>query len=207
MKTDIDTVIQRTRRYGLSDGLAEVSIGILFLLIGLFFWAGLAITAGPFQAILLTLGLPLVVIIGGRLLGKVSLRLRERWTYPRTGYVTYPHSPRTRRWRALAIGSLVTLGTLAVMFLAGPESYAWMPLLDGILLGFLLLWISQGLKRFYLLAAFALTTGVILALNGIGGNLGHGLFYSVTGLALLLSGGLTFWGYLRNNQIAGEELQ
>jgi hypothetical protein len=206
MKTDIDTLIQRTRRYGLSDGLAEVSIGILFLLLGLFFLATLALTSGPLQAILLPLGIPLVVIVAGRLLGKVTRRLRERWTYPRTGYVTYQNSSRTRRWHAIGIGSLVTLVTLAIMILIGPKSQAWMSLLDGILLGFVFLWISQGLRRFYLLSAFAFASGLILALNRIGGNLGHGLFYSISGLALLLSGGLTFWAYLRNNQLAGEEL-
>lgn len=112
----------------------------------------------------------------------------------------------TRRWRAIGIGSLVTLATLALMILIGPKSQAWMPLLDGILLGFVFLWISQGLRRFYLLSAFAFASGLFLTLNGTGGNLGHGIFYSISGLALLLSGGLTFWSYLRNNQIAGEEL-
>jgi hypothetical protein len=206
MQSTMKEVSQRARRYWLIDGLAEITLGFMFLLLGLFLLATAMIPKSPVQGVIFALGLPALLIGLSRFFNRLMRSLKTRLTYPRTGYVAYQKPSGGRRWITLGIGAALTVTLIGLMIVMGAELQDWMPLLNGLLLGFLLIVIGQGLKRFYLLSAASVLIGLLLFTNHVGGNLGHGSFYSLIGLLLLASGCLTFVLYLRNQQDAGEKI-
>jgi hypothetical protein len=201
MKTQINEFTRRTHRYWMVDGLAEIAIGGLFLLISLVLLASTLLTPGLLQALLPALGLPLFIIGGSRIMSRLLDKLKARTTYPRTGFVAYPPRSAAHRRIIWSLGAGLTLILLAFVAIMGPSSQTWMPLLDGLLLGLVLLFVSQGVPRFYLLSGLAFLVGLLLSLGHAGGDLGHGLFYGIMGLLLIISGSLTFRSYLRRNPL------
>ena len=198
---DIDMVVQRTYRYWYEDGLTEIGTGCLFILIGLLFLVESILPVNsPLQGIS-AFGLP-VLVIGGMWVGRYVLRaLKSRLTYPRTGYVAYRRQSSGRRWSAFlvagGIGALV-----AVLFIATPASLAWIPLLDGVAIAIVLLFLGYkvGLIRFYILAAISALAGAALSLSGIDDTAGTAAYFAGMGVALVASGVFALRTYLAETQ-------
>jgi hypothetical protein len=201
----LDKIQQRALQYWHIDGLTEIAFGGILLVLGGFFFAQALLPQDSLLSQLLNMGLVLLLVASGLIGGRFVSLAKGRLTYPRTGYVTYPKAGGRRRWigavLAMLIGSL-TAGLIA----AAPASLAWMPAISGLTLGAVLLVLGYrfGLLRFYLLSLLVLVFGVGLALGGIGDSLGIAVFYTLAGLALLLSGSLILWLYLRRNPPAPE---
>lgn len=205
MKDSIDSLQQHTQQYWNIDGLAEIAIGVFFMLLSLNFFGILLLPNGPARIFLGIAGFPLLVILA-IWAGKRGVELlKTRLTYPRTGYLAYQRPSKKRRWISLAIGVVVTGLLLFLIYIFNPQSGAWMPLADGIFLGMLLLFINRGFRRFYLLAAASFLSGLLLAYANVAGNLGHAAFYGLMGIALVLSGSLTLRSYLIENPSAAED--
>jgi hypothetical protein len=205
MKDSIDSVQQHTQQYWNIDGLAEIAIGIFFLLLSLNFFAIIFLPNGPVRLFLGVAGTPLLVILA-IWAGKRGVEaLKTSLTYPRTGYIAYHRPSKKRRWISLAIGVVITGLLLFLIYVFNLKSGAWMPLADGIFLGMLLLLINRGLLRFYLLTALSFLSGFLLAYANATGNLGHAAFYGLMGSALVLSGSLTLRSYLIRNPSAVED--
>jgi len=207
MKDSIDSLQQHTKQYWNIDGLAEIAIGGFFLLFSLNFFGIVLLPNGPVRIILGIAGTPLLVILAIWVGKRAVEALKIRLTYPRTGYIAYQQPPKKRRWIALAIGAVITGLLLLLIYIFNPGTGAWMPLVDGIFLGLLLLLINRGFLRFYLLAAASFLSGLLLAYANAAGNLGHAAFYGLMGTALVLSGLLTLRAYLyKNPQMTEDEL-
>ena len=205
MKDSIDSLQQHTQQYWNIDGLAEIAIGGFFLLLSLNFFGIVLLPDGPIRIILGVAGTPLLVILA-IWVGKRGVEiLKTRLTYPRTGYIAYQQPSKKRRWISWIIAAVITglLIILIYIFDLGPG--AWMPLVDGIFLGLLLLLINRGFLRFYLLAAASFLSGLLLAYANVAGNLGHAAFYGLMGTALVLSGALTLRAYLFKNPLVTED--
>lgn len=199
MKDSLDSLQQRTQQYWNIDGLAELAIGGFFILLSLNFFGIALLPDGPIRVILGVAGMPLLVVlaiwIGRRGVDALKIRL----TYPRTGFLAYKKPSRKYRRITFAIGILITGLLLLLVFIFDPKSGGWMPLLDGIFLGLLLLVINHGILRFYLLTITSFLSGLLLAFADISGNLGHAAFYGIMGIALVLSGAFTLRDYLHHN--------
>ena len=205
MKDSIDSLQQHTQQYWNIDGLAEIAIGVFFLLLSLNFFGILLLPNGLVRLFLGVAGAPLLVILA-LWAGKRGVEaLKTRLTYPRTGYLAYRRPSKKHRWISLAIGVVITGSLLLLIYVFNLKSGAWMPLADGIILGMLLLLINRGLLRFYLLAAASFLSGFLLAYANAAGNLGHAAFYCLMGSALVLSGSLTLCSYLNENPSAAED--
>jgi hypothetical protein len=197
--------IQRTRRYWYEDGVAELAIGGLFLAIGLVIWAQGAVPEGSAAQAALGIAFP-GVIIGGMLLGRRLIpSVKARLTYPRTGYVAYPQPSRRRRrggrraWQSPGVGA-------SVLALQPPPSGA-LVLLEGLLLGVLLIILGQGLTRFYLLGGWSLILGIGLSRLPAPEETMSGVLYGLTGLVMAISGGLVLATYLRRNRMPPQDTQ
>jgi hypothetical protein len=198
------------------DGTYELTFGGAFLLMGIgFYLLGQITLPDSFVSRNIIPFAPLAAfVIGAILIDYAIQRFRTRVTYLRSGYITYKKPQPLKRSMRLFIwiGIPVLIVILnALLFLNRSK----LPSLNQdyfslLMLGFSSflfsgLWVIIGWKvalpRFYLIAIISFLTGIGLFINGIGGYLGWALFLGVTGAALIISGGITLWRYLRQNPI------
>jgi hypothetical protein len=188
---------RRTLQYWYVDGLAELATGVVSLALALLLLlAGLA-RPGSLIARFNALAVP-VIIIGGALLSRLVVRaLKERLTYPRSGYVVYRSARPRKRWLNAVIGGGVGALT-AVLIVTRSDVRALLPALEGLLLG--LAWFfaagKLGLRRFYVLAALSAIAGVAAMLAGLDESLGAALVFGIMGLGLLGTGAFALRHYL-----------
>ena len=103
MKDSIDQVAQRARSYWYVDGLNEVAFGGLCLLLGIYFQFQDSLKNPSLPQQMLEAGLALFIIGIALMLHKLVNFLKERLTFPRSGYVSYRRPSTIRR---LATGLL-----------------------------------------------------------------------------------------------------
>jgi hypothetical protein len=194
----LDEAMKRTRGYWYDDGLADTAVGVVFLLIGLLFYAQVLLPPGFAQGSLAALGLPVVVIGGWFLGGKLVRVAKERITYPRTGYVQYQRPPRKSRPVAAASGAAVAIA-FSLLIATQPATLALIPALQGVFIGAMLLYVGHraGVVRYYALGALTAAFGVAVVLIGFGDILGNAVYFTATGLTLVVSGIATLVAYLR----------
>ena len=182
---------QRIRQYFNVDGLFELVFGTIFLLIAL-----TSSLSGRFSSIpSYIVFIPVFVVIP--LLSRSVLTLKQRLTYPRTGYVTARY--RRPRYFLFIFFTLLLLITAIQGFLL-PSLEQGLPLLLGVMIAVPLLWIGAGLVRFYCLAAAALVLGVGLTWLPLGELSGGIIFCIIIGLLLLASGAYTLRSYLNHQE-------
>ncbi len=218
MTDNLDRVAQRTQRYWYQDGLPEIAAGFLFLVGGLVIALAATPIVDPGTALALLLALALIVLAGvvevavGRGIQTLIDALKNRLTYPRTGYVSYRRpAPKKRSLRAriglylgLMVGSMTGAALVAAIISAAslPEWALSMAMTQGVLLAIVLVVMGYryGLVRFYVLAALSLVIGMLVALNN--GTFSGGALYFVTmGAVLALSGLATLAIYLRRYRL------
>lgn len=195
---DITAAQRRAKGYWFVDGVAEIAGGTATLLCGALLWAAVATGAE-------WLGMAaLAVLIGGFPVSAWIVRtVKERLTYPRTGYVAFAPPSRTRMFAAGAVGFVVA-GLLVPIQVAARGGQV-----SAVVLGFgvavavftaLRAW-RTGSPRFYVVAAALFVASSILATNGIGIQEGIGLMLAFYGATLIVSGTLTLVQYLRVNRL------
>ena len=209
MKNDIDKVIQRTHRYWYEDGLNEIAAGCMFVVCGLVLFMMRFVRPGSPLAPVLAVGLVILVSLGGLAVSRAVRAVKNRITYPRTGYVSYRRPESNRRRRIIAASLGVGLGVLGIVLpIAGaPTWLVSMAMVEGLILGAVLLYIGHrlGLARFYLLAFLSALIGVVVALGGFDDALGSAAYFGEMGLVLTASGLFTLRAYLRQPQPPIEE--
>ena len=86
---NLKEVEQRIKRYWYSDGIAELAVGGMFALLGLYFGIqGIFEDKSPISVIL-QVSLVFVMIAGFTGVGWLVKTIKARLTYPCTGYVEY----------------------------------------------------------------------------------------------------------------------
>lgn len=200
MNDELDHVVKRTRQYWFKDGLVELSMGGIFLFLGLYFFVQSLLPSGSFLLFVLQAGFVLAIIgsifLGRRLVSKYKSHL----TFPRTGYVTYKQASVTQRLISASLALLMSALILG-LFLTTTISMNWIPAITGLIVS--IVWLISaarvGLVRFYLQSIFSIILGVGLSLVHMETYQSLALYYAVMGFLLILSGGLTLAKYLRQN--------
>lgn len=203
MNDKIDEMVQDTYRYFYVDGLVELAVGFLFLVIGfvLFAWVNLDTTSWP--GVLAVLSLVVFTIGGSALVKRVVGMVKERVTYQRTGYVAYDlGEPRVSRW-PLILAAVVLVLLLFVL----PKTFSKMSFVVGTLLGFLLAYMGYRVRlaRFYLLGGLAFLIGLALTVLVADELVGATLTFAGSGLVLLVSGTIILLGYVQEHPRVEEE--
>jgi hypothetical protein len=176
MDTQIDTVIKRARGYWFVDGFTEITAGGLFILLAVvflirwnttqsFFSSQFLSTAGEIAALKLVGFLVAVLILWW---------LKDRFTYPRTGYV---------RGNRITVTQVLVLFRNVILFLLLPilaliavalliasagrvlsSMPVWFPMGIGLIWAILLVvggkW--TGLRRFEIIGALVLLSGIAI---------------------------------------------
>lgn len=199
---DIEKIEKRTVRSFYEDGLTEIALGVILLLLGGYFFAQAAVPEHSALGNVLSVLFVLVIASAGFLVNRVLRFLKRRITYPRTGYVAFKRKDRgpARRVAAGATGMVIAASFVALYSLA-PSFKVLLPGLNGLLLAvvFLLFAVRIGLARIYVLAGASAAIGVGISAAGIGDVKGISLYYGLFGAALLLTGLAALVVYLRRN--------
>jgi hypothetical protein len=194
MNENLNKSQQRALQYWFIDGLAELSGGVICLLLAIAFFLWGIVPQSPLTDLIFFL----ILFGGGYLIRRVVLRLKERTTYPRTGYVAYKRGKQNKVAFYIAIGFTILLLALQVLLvLNGQQSLMWIPAIGGLIFAFIFSWTGYqtAMPRFYFLAVFCLLVGFGLAISGIGNMFGAALLSALTGLILIAFGGLDRWNY------------
>lgn len=210
MEHNLSDVEQRVKRYWYSDGIVELSIGGMFLLLGLYF--GIQGFFGESSTVGVILQVSMILVLLGAILGSqwVINTLKTRLTYPRTGYVQYHKNEKDARQRRYVILAMMLIITIASMVLVDYlRRFDSTVLGAGLIAAVILVALgskSSGVKRFYVLGICSLILGIVLSLSGLSGGYNLALFYGLLGIAIMTSGGLVLRCYLSDNTMpAGNE--
>jgi hypothetical protein len=200
---------RRIIQYFYVDGSFEFGFGLLCLLLAGYFYIETHVQ-GWLSAII-DVSLVLVMIGGGVLINLLVRKLKERVTYPRTGYISYRRERKPKQVRRAMI-SIVTGGliaALATVLVAAPHrpNIAVMPIFSGVLFGLVLAIIGwrTAIPRFYLLAVLSAAVGIALSFSGLGDYPGLVAYYAATAVILLFTGACVLRSYLRKNPIPPRE--
>ena len=201
MGDEIDRTMQRVRRYWFEDGLAEMAIGFVSVLVGLIFFVEALAPPGLLPDSFSAFALPIVLVVGGWIAGQLLKAAKARLTHPRTGYVAYRGA--TGRRRIVTAAAAFALAVLAAGLLR-LEAFSpnWLATSEGLLFaaGLLYLGHSLGLARFYLLALLSALIGAATLLGNTGDVLGSAVLFAGLGVAMVASGAWALRSYLKQTQ-------
>lgn len=208
MENKMMDVEGRVRRYWYSDGIAEISVGLVFLILGLFF--GVQGYFGEESKVSSILQVSMIVVMVGSIFGTQWLvnTLKSRLTYPRTGYVEYRAKDKesTQR-RFMVVGTGLVVAVASIVFVSFFREVDSMVLVSSILVGIIFIFLrgkSSGVVRFYYFGALSFALGVLLSFNQLVRLLNLGLFYGVLGAVILISGIFVLRNYLNDNPMPEE---
>jgi hypothetical protein len=203
MNDSIEKYVKKTHRYYYDDGLVEMIVGFLFASVGTALLLLLNLDVSSFLNALLFLLITALVMAGAFLIRRMVLRLKERITYSRSGYVSFRQDePDRGRWFLL-----VAVAMLFVTLIFLPETFNQIQFMVGSMLAAVLIYLGyrMNLRRFYALGIACLLIGVASTIWIDDEFMGTAVALVGCGLLLLLSGGLTFAFYLRQYPESGRE--
>ena len=189
---------RRTAGYWYADGLVEIGTGLLLLLMAaMFALEGLA-PAGSLPAGFSALWLPLILLGGMLLLSLVLRAVKQKLTYPRTGYVAYERTRPARKVLAGVIGGLVSLA-LVLLLASRPEWLTALPAVQGGVVALVWFFLSYriGVWRLAWVGLVSLAAGLAASLTALPPSIGAAAVFGTTGLASLVSGVLVLAHYVR----------
>jgi hypothetical protein len=205
LEHNFHAIQQRVRRYWFKDGVGEMMVGGLFLLLALYFAGHRWLPPDTNAARYLDGSLFFILIVGIFFTRRLISIFKTKITYPRTGYVEYyPGSPDTIPARIFIIVSAIGFGILLLVIGRYVGSFKWLPAFLGILLSVFLIIIRMraiDLNRFYYLAAASALLGVAASLSGLPAHYSISVYYALFGLVLIFLGGKTLAKYLRENPL------
>jgi hypothetical protein len=206
MNDDFKAIEKRTARSFYDDGLTEIAMGAIFLLLGGYFFGQMALPEGSFFHSLLIASFILVIFFSGVLINKILRFLKNRITYPRAGFVSFRKARSPKRKRIAAVSAALIGALISALLGISPTFRAALPAVNGILLGFALLLLASktGVLRFFALAVASAAVGVALVAAGIGDIRGISLYYALFGVSLAVSGLITLAVFLRRNKRSAE---
>ena len=201
----------RAQRYWYRDGLSEMVVGFVSLLQG--GWILFNHLVNSKSSWYVPGALICLLLIAAFPVARIKAALRERFTYPRTGYVEDDESVRKRRIRVgMALGILVAVaGTLALRY-AGARGWdpdrwiQWLPAVAGLTVGAVsvYVWVRQGLPRYLVVGLFSTILGIAVS-NEYPLKLAMAIWLAGNGCAWLCSGGVALWNFVRSTSPSAAE--
>lgn len=198
---DVERIGRETYSYFMKDGLTEIFLGIVLLIASVTMFRSYLVVFVVF-----------FVIFGA----VVTERIRERHTYPRIGYAKIPIDEKDTDPKGFLVFMvvvivifLITLQALYGTIFDVDRMYQWMPTFFGLVMfgPSLFLENKTGDKRYYLLGAAFLSTGVVVSYLVEGPRFtGLMLYLGGWGLAFLVFGVLrALWFVMKNPIMLTEE--
>ena len=204
MSNSIQDIQKQTYRYYYQDGLVELAVGILFLVIGLDTYLISSLSPGSPGAIAAWIALPVLTVAGIFGVQRFVKSLKERHVHRRTGYIEYVPKRNPYRWVISAVGLVLILAVILL-------PYDWLQ--KGSVAGGTLLFIILGsignqvdLKRLIVIGVLSLIIGVGFAFSSLSDTASLAATIAAAGLILVLTGSFSFRKYLNENPLPEEDL-
>ena len=202
MSNPIQDIQKQTYRYYYQDGLVELAVGILFLVIGLDTYVISSVSPGSPAAIAAWIALPVLTIAGFFGVQRFVKNLKEHHVHPRTGYIEFVPKRNPARW-------VISGVTLALVIAVIVLPYDWLQkgsVAGGVILCLILASIGAqvDLKRLIVVGVLSLFTGVAFALSTLSDNASLAATFAVVGLILVITGGVAFQQYMNKNPLPQE---
>jgi hypothetical protein len=196
---------RRTAQYWFEDGIWEMAFGALMLLMGIYLFSWLIIPRKPLGIALWGISAFPLLMICVWIVNRVIRSSKEKWTYPRLGFVSYQRQDVAKRgrrfsWRGGILGGVVGFASPFLKDLAG---FSWFIMGGGVILGLSILYVALRISqtRFFLLSIIMLSAGTILATTRLDPAIGLAILYAIQGLFLIAAGRITFGRFVRNNPV------
>lgn len=195
---DIKKIEQKSYRFIEQDGLTEIMMGVLLVGIGITYGSKVG---GIFVIIAIFVLAPLLGV------------LRNRFTYPRTGYAKLTAEDGKTLVRGMFIYTLVVfMGVFIGISIFGgfrdPALYRkWSPLLAALLMsgGFEYAYSKSGNLRCRVYTALAVILGLTFSLMKFEGYNGVVVTLIALGVVFLVSGAILFSTFIHRHPKAGEQ--
>lgn len=180
---------QLIRRAHKTDGLPEVTVGLIFLLVSglLYAQAALPRQSPAYKAAILAFafGVPILIFTARTVIDW----LRRRYLLERSGYVEF-HAAR-RGWMPAVVTAALPL---PIAFLSQRWLLALTGLSGGLLIGF-----GGGSTRFTIAGAVMAATGAVLSLRHTAIVPGFAILFGIQGALILVSGVVVFARFVRRS--------
>jgi hypothetical protein len=210
MTTDpIQNAQKRAFQYWYVDGTFEFSFGGICLILAAYFYISRLLTDSWMDGLMMFFFV-LVMVGGGWLVNRLVMAMKERITFPRTGYVSFVRKTGSKRWgRALLLGSVsgITATLMTLLLTNRSIGFNWTVTASGLLFGAVVTYLGfrTGAARFFVNAALSIGLGLALGLANLPENTGLTAFYGLLGLGMLAVGGISLWQYLQQNPAPAED--
>jgi hypothetical protein len=210
MNQTIEGTMQRTRQYWYIDGFSEMLTGLVFLLLGIVNCISGIVSPSAGSAVMVGIGYPLI-ILGGTFAGRGWVRfLKEKITYPRTGFVKYIQPERSSRTKRIVTAFFVAISVsiVTMVVLRGLDPY-WVVLGTGLIIAAFIgyLGVQVPLNRFFILALWVVVVSLISASFPLSEDIQMGILLGGSGLGWLVSGLITLLSYMKNTRPAKTGLE
>lgn len=192
----------RPQRYWNIDGIPELVMGLVWMLWGAALIVGDALPRGA-AAGLYWIVVPAILVLSGFAANWVVRRLKQRVTYPRTGYIAYRDpGPRARlATGAVVIAAAATIAAIVVTGRAAGMEHSVGPVLGVIIsLAFVVASLRQKAPHLLSLAGVALALGIAFGTLKMGWAAVNWLFVWL-GLAAATMGAWRLRRYLRQHPL------
>ncbi len=199
MNTSISDYAKRTRQYWWIDGLAEIAFGLQLGLLMIYHFLTIFFGSKGWGVTAAILGTAFI-LAGFLAVNKGLLWVKERITFPRTGYVKYPNKRATSRRRrifmAIGIGSITSLLVNLALAYLGPAAQ-WTVIAMIMMSCLIYVAYFTGVVRYYAMGILAFLWG--LAMNRIPFQAGslYVWFFGGLGCIFIFTGLIVFLRYLR----------
>jgi hypothetical protein len=190
---DVDEITQRAQRHWTEDGLSEMMLGLLFIILA----GGMLVRLAFPRWLTLDLIFPAITIVGVLGLTRGFKTLKERITFPRSGYVALPEP--TRRSRILTFATVFVLGAAFTLVLSA--HIVVVPIFAGFFAA-IFLWGGVQYKQTsmlweaILILIFAVVSVWFPSLNGAAGVLA---LMVMIGTSMAIFGAFRLRGFLKSN--------
>jgi hypothetical protein len=195
----LDQILGRPKAYYNVDGVGELGIGFMCGAYSVLGWMQLTTPERSFWHRMDVFFVYVAVMVG--IIHYGSKAIKERITYPRTGRVEY--SRRDRVWTPMFLGAAVSV-LCSVVVVLGRRSH-WdlermSPLIGLLMAGTYAYGLRRDARWKPAVAAAIGVFSIALVLMGVGGRRGFLLALAAYGVLASISGGISFWVYLRQTR-------
>ncbi|MDE3089297.1 MAG: hypothetical protein KGJ80_07915 [Chloroflexota bacterium] len=198
---NIERLMRQTRAYEYSDGFIEIALGILFLLVGMFIYA---FRDAPSETGIIGAVVLAIVIAASNW---VIWRIRQRFTWKRTGYVALNHAISVP-FRVARVAIALAIGVALNILLRIATGVAiWNPLVLAVcfLVFFVSEWQRVGQTRWLVLAFSAVLVALAIAVLPFTRETAFLAMTTYIGLGMLVCGIYALIRYFRTEPVEASQ--